>query len=282
MSEELKKLQSVEVEKMTAISLDEAKKIELDILLYFADFCEKHNLRYFLAYGTLIGAVRHKGFIPWDDDIDVNMPRTDYNKLLQIFNAEKDNETYYLVNPQESMARHTMAKIIDTRTVKIETGIKYSKPIGIDIDIFPLDGIPENESVYEKWYRKLTRVYRHYWYKCLKWTKGSWKINVRVLAFKPFAISKKNALKKAMKLHDLYPYEGSKYVGAIESSVNGKGNRCRKECFDDFIIFEFEKYKFKCPVGYHEVLTNIYGDYMKLPPVEKQVTHHKNNVFWRE
>ena len=82
-------------------TVDELKKIELDILLYFSQFCEKHGLRYFLAYGTLIGAVRHQGFIPWDDDIDIQMPREDYNKLIELYEKENTNVRYELVSPEQ-------------------------------------------------------------------------------------------------------------------------------------------------------------------------------------
>ena len=78
---------------MTPISFEELKKVELDILSYFVDFCEKHNLQYFLAYGTLIGAIRHKGFIPWDDDVDLQMPRHDYNRLVALFNENNQSHT---------------------------------------------------------------------------------------------------------------------------------------------------------------------------------------------
>lgn len=133
---------------MRNISFEEMKKVELEILSFFADFCETHNLRYFLAYGTLIGAIRHKGFIPWDDDVDIQMPREDYDILISLFNIGNDSP-YRLISPLEKQSCYTIVKIIDTRTIKIENGIK-NDPLGIDIDIFPLDGIPSVDKAYIK------------------------------------------------------------------------------------------------------------------------------------
>ena len=130
---------------MKEISFEESKKLELDILLAVADFCNKNNLTYFLAYGTLIGAIRHKGFIPWDDDIDIQMPREDYNKFIETFSHER----YKTIAPGTPLSKHSFVKVIDTETVKIEAHKKYKKGfLGVDIDIFPLDGTPSDENEY--------------------------------------------------------------------------------------------------------------------------------------
>ena len=134
---------------MKRISFEEAKRVELDILLHVAKFCDEHGLRYFLAYGTLIGAVRHKGFIPWDDDIDIQMPREDYEKLLELYPKENTDEKYFLLAPEMKGAHHPYAKIIDTRTVKKELGAKKNNPLGVDIDVFPLDGQPDGDKEFE-------------------------------------------------------------------------------------------------------------------------------------
>ena len=261
------------------IDIEESKKIELDILSYFARFCEEHGLRYFLAYGTLIGAVRHKGFIPWDDDVDVQMPREDYNRLIEIFNDQKEIEHLTLVSPEDKISRHSMVKIIDTRTVKIEKSVDYKNGyLGIDIDVFPLDGQPVDKDAYEKWYNKLHKIY---WFYLINIMDPAVSIKRRVaIPLIRVLFNKKRLKKKADKLHAAYPYEISQYVGVIETPFDYKTDRVDKKHYEDFAMLEFEGQLFRAPVGYHEVLSTVYGDYMKLPPEEEQVTHHSNHSYW--
>ena len=166
---------------MKEISFEESKKIELDILLAVADFCDKHNLTYFLAYGTLIGAIRHKGFIPWDDDIDIQMPRADYDKLIATF----EHENLKLVAPGTPMSKHSCVKIIDTRTVKKEPHLKYKAGyLGIDIDVFPIDGAPSDEAEYNAWYDQLQKVYSRFVFSTQSFTMDSIKHNIKLAALK--------------------------------------------------------------------------------------------------
>lgn len=266
---------------MREISFEETKKIELDILVDVAKFCDEHGLRYYLAYGTLIGAIRHKGFIPWDDDIDITMPRADYNEFLRTYNAE--GKVYRVTNPRDKNSRHTFAKVTDTRTVKIEPMVDYAEPLGIDVDIFPLDGMPDDEVVYEKWYAELYDLYEKFTVKCLK---GSYyprfTTRLKLKAKQLFYPSRKRIMDKAQALHEKYPYETSEYVGSMECQWNWKGNRNKKELYADAVEVDFEGLKFKAPVGYDAVLRGIYGDYMELPPEEKRVTHHTNKMYWKE
>lgn len=274
---------------MQELNVEEGKKIELNILLTIAEFCDRHNLRYFLTYGTLIGAIRHGGFIPWDDDVDITMPRKDYNEFLRLFNEEMKKSHYLVINPYDGRSRHSFAKVIDTQTIKIEPSIFYRKgeELGIDVDIFPLDGMPSDDKEYEMWYQKLYRIYSRYVHKIIDPRSvnskiGKLKLLVRKSLHGTMLVTKKALLDKAAKLHSEYPYESSEYVGAMESMFNGKGNRVKKENFDDFVMVKFEEYSFKAPKGYHEILTSIYGDYMKLPPEEKRVTHHTNKIYLKE
>ena len=267
---------------MVNISFEEGKKIELAILSEIANFCEKENLQYFLAYGTLIGAIRHKGFIPWDDDIDINMPRKDYEYLIENYNQKNPDSPYRVISPFDKLSRHPFVKVIDTRTVKIEKSVDYTDGyLGVDIDIFPLDGQPTDETEFEKWYKRLYNVYKCHLY-CILDSKATI-VRRLVLPILKFLIGgKNNCLKKAKNLHAKYPYDSSYYVGAVECVFNTKGNRFKKEYFDEAIDTEFEGLSFKIPIGYDAILRKVYGDYMKLPPAEQQVTHHANNMYWKE
>ena len=267
---------------MKEMSFEETKQVELEILTNVADFCDKNSITYYLAYGTLIGAVRHKGFIPWDDDIDIWMPRADYNKFIQIYGQQNPEQRYKVISPEDKISRHTFAKVIDTKTVKIEANIDYSNGyLGVDIDIFPLDGQPDNDKEYLKWYNKLQKHYKLFPF--LIYSKPNSlvkKIAFPILRF--LSGGKNNILEKTAKLHKNYSYEESLYVGAIECCYDLINNRYKKEWFSDFEVVDFEGKKFKIPIGHDEILTQIYGDYMQLPPVEMRVTHHSNSTYWLE
>jgi lipopolysaccharide cholinephosphotransferase len=265
---------------MKEISFEEAKQLELDILVDITNFCDSHGLRYCIAYGTLIGAIRHRGFIPWDDDIDINMPRKDYEEFLRTYNA--DGKKYRVIDPSSEMARHSFAKVIDTRTVKDEPMIAYEQPLGIDVDIFPLDGMPDNEQEFEEWYRELYKIYAKFTLKNLRaayYPKLTTRLKLK--AKQLFCPSRKKLLARAQALHEKYPYESSRFVGCVESQYNGKGNRTEKENFAETVNVEFEGLSFKAPIGYDQILRSLYGDYMQLPPEEKRMTHHTNKMYWR-
>ncbi len=265
---------------MKPMTFDEIRQVELEILKDIAKFCDENNLKYFLAYGTLIGAVRHKGFIPWDDDIDIWMPRDDYNEFLKLYN--KKESRYRAISPYEKIARHSIVKVVDTKTVKIEESTDYSNGyLGVDVDIFPLDGQPAEEKKYKKWYRRLQLYYRLYLC-CVMSSEGKLKKKIGLPIVKLLCGNKNNLLNKADALHRLYSYEDSTYVGAVESCYNFVNNHYKREWFNDYILMDFEDTQFKIPIGYDNILTKMYGDYMQLPPKEKQITHHENNAYWVE
>lgn len=268
---------------MKKLTVEETKKSELDILTDVAKFCEQHGLNYFLAYGTLIGAVRHKGFIPWDDDIDIQMPRKDYETFLKIYK----NDFYEVINPYDRKAKHSFAKVIDKRTVKIECGMSYkhNEHLGVDIDIFPLDGQPDDEDVFVDFYKEKMKIYKTFNYSLIPFFNRTLKGMVKNFIptfFVRYVYGKNYFLKKAEKVNEKYTYEDSKYVGTTSSIYNSENNRFLKDWYNDFCYLEFENMKFKAPVGYNEILTKMYGNYMELPPKEKQITHHVNEVYWLE
>ena len=266
---------------MREMTFEETKQVELEILSAIAEFCDANEIKYFIAYGTLIGAIRHKGFIPWDDDIDIWMPREDYNRFLESFTS-KDGR-YELVSPYSKKARHSFTKVIDTRTLKIEKGIDYSNgDMGVDVDIFPLDGQPENQKEFERFYNKKRFYYLLFNSAITKFSCGSWRYKLfKIATFwtRPFKVA---FVKKCDKISAKYPYATSNIIGSTASLYNSKQNRYKKEWFGEGLDVVFENKQFKAPVNYHAVLTKMYGDYMQLPPEAQQVTHHSNDTFWKE
>ena len=261
-------------------------KEEQGILDELDRICKKNGIKYFLTGGTLIGAVRHKGFIPWDDDIDLGMTRNDFEKFLKVCKREL-NDNYYL--DYYKINKHNpklYAKLKRKDTLFIENSIKNVKKLdnGIWIDIFPYDNIEEFNSE------------NHI-------AKNNFRINVEKLAGLKCGI--KSYLSEYRKEHKLKMLfidsflkvcplkillgiaekklssdnnDNSKYLSNMTGGLElSKETHLRTDIFP-LVKLEFEGKKYYCPKEYNKILTKVYGDYMKLPPIDKQVTHNPTKV----
>ena len=264
---------------MIEISLDEKKKLLFSMLTEIDSFCEKNGLTYFLVGGTLLGAIRHNGFIPWDDDIDIGMPRKDYNIFCEKFNSKTVDVVNYRNSPNYIWPA---AKAIDNRTILIENGnTKHS--IGVFIDVFPFDTIAGD---YKTAVKKQSRI--QFWkqlieLKYLTYNKDRAFIkNAVVLLGKLlYLIPNRIILSKIEKLSQIDNSKKCSYI------CNFSGAWGKKEIADisDFAKTEkhtFERGQFSIPVGYDKYLSTLYGDYMTPPPVEKRCSHHGNVAYWKE
>lgn len=279
------------------LSVEEHKQRALNILLEIDNFCRKENLRYFLAYGTLIGAVRHKGFIPWDDDIDIQMPRPDYEVFAKKFNNVKHENNYMAFYPTDKRAKHTYMKVCDMDTRKIESGIKYynNDYLGVDIDIFPLDGLPEDDKKYKRHFRKIKLLsYRFFGVNSILYL-GDLKLNLsgflklvyrfcviqrgKLLNLVNGSANRDEILKTLTEVETEIPYDEAKIVGTSCSIYDFFDDRYPKECFETSLEAQFEGHNVKIPGGYDTILTKQYGEYMTPPPENQQITHHSNNVY---
>lgn len=274
---------------MKQIGLRESQMLQLDILLALADHCQTHGLTYYIAYGTLLGAVRHQGFIPWDDDIDVWMPREDYNRLIESFNTAVKVPYYRLIAPMDAISRHSFVKIIDTRTVKIETNFDYAPgALGVDIDVFPLDGQPEDADTYRKWFAKLEKCYQkadfpmRLSHECRR--KRYLLALINLFGGKRHRMGtwiKRHYLKKAQRLHGKYPVHGSKYIGVAEHCFSCENERYEARCFEKIVRLPFEGHLFQAPAELDAVLRQTYDDYWALPPEPQRFGHFVDQVFWK-
>lgn len=260
---------------MKELTLPEIKEIELEILKEFHNFCKENNIRYFISHGTLLGTIRYKGFIPWDDDVDVLVPREDYDRLLAIF---KDSEKYRLLHfEKDERFLFPYAKLCDMTTLKVENGREADLHLGVDMDIFPLDAWDDDMKKARKEVKRQKRAMS-----CLGLAKAHKPASSTVLKLIVKSIlmvfakmrGSKHYIRKLIKEARKHPYEGSKYLGGKAWNVYGYRDILPAEVFDHPIEVEFEGHTFWAPVGYDAFLSSLYGNYMPEPPPEKRKTHH--------
>ena len=249
---------------MKQLSVEETKPMLVDMMLFFHKYCEKHNLHYYLTGGTLLGAIRHKGFIPWDDDIDLNIPRYDYEKLLDSFNDVSGR--YKIISCRDENYYLPSAKLIDTLTVMQE---KYSTSmkIGLFIDLFPMDNLSDDLLEAKHMFKSIRKYRDSVTIKNLLIDRNrTFGKNAIIALAKIFLIPFKRAM-LLQKIDDKSrKYEGhemSLYVGTVATGIYGEREILKREWFESCELVEFENQMFYAPVGYKELLTQLYGDYMK-------------------
>lgn len=255
---------------MHELSHREIQLAELNILKYFDMICKRNNLKYSLAGGSLLGAIRHKGFIPWDDDIDIMMPRPDYERLIKILRKEGHSQ-YKLYDVSTENLKLPFIKIIDKRICVNET---QDNTTNLWIDIFPLDGLPVSLDKCHAMYKKALKLIKIICWPGIKNYSGrhniffAFLINLYILLY-----TKKKAVKSLNKLAKRYPFGTTSYMGCIVWGLYGVGERMPLTGFSDLVNIDFENNVFNAVSCWHEYLTGIYGDYMQLPPEEKRVCH---------
>lgn len=267
-------------------SLEEMKSIELQILEKVHAFCAEQGIKYYLAYGTLIGAIRHHGFIPWDDDIDIWMKRIDYEKFIEKFPDWGKNHFLHLnCHKTTNGYNRVFAKVFDTRTIMVETDRNNKFNEGLFIDIFPLDGLTQNYLLKIIHLRKLQLLKNILTIKILKSENVQNKL-VRICCtflkrmFSGFDINKiVQSYENQKKLYNVSDAE--EYSLMTGGGTKGLDKVILAQYFSGSQMIEFEKKEFFIPKGYDAILKTIYGDYMQLPPVEKQVPHHNMKVYWK-
>lgn len=264
---------------MKELSRQEVQNVETRLLEEFADVCESHGLRYYLAYGTLIGAARHQGFIPWDDDVDVMMPRKDFEILFSEFNKWHLRPTSQFVHCRNEKSRFPFGRIIDTRTLVDEEYSESGEGLGAWIDVFPLDDMPLNA------HKLFQRI--EYWN------------TARMLAASDPKKGATTFARLAKKI--LVPYYRRKgpihYAMKMDRAVLEWGE-CDQSCYAEILgvterkkslpkawfepaLLPFEDREYCVPACYDEVLSSCYGDWKALPPEEERIPHSVK-IFLKE
>lgn len=256
------------------------KSILLKMMSVFDDFCEANGLRYSLCGGTLLGAVRHKGFIPWDDDVDIVMPRPDYERFLKV-SSDSFLPGYKVIHSQNTPNYYLpFAKVIDCNTSLIEYKVARSCPIGVYLDIFVIDSVPENRAESDKLYRRYCSLKKKAMETALRYdylTKMSFKRRKKLFRHKLYSLfySSNELFDKCDKVATSTKY-GSTDRLRIYSSPHFGRLVFDKYVFEDFVDLEFEGFLFNCIKNYDAYLTACYQDYMQLPPEEKRGTDHRH------
>lgn len=259
-------------------TLEQLHNVETEILKEFISVCNRNNLKYFAVGGTLIGTIRHKGFIPWDDDIDLGMPREDYDKFIEIASQELDDKYFVQSGYDYKNSWQSFTKIRKKNTLADEKSVSHiDYPKGIFIDIFPFDKTNTNssilfkiksniivsmtEAVYYKWgIKKITEIRRK-----------------NLCRF--FSLFSNKTLKRLQKkLMTSKNKKECKYLTSYCGSYSIYNETQLKETFFPLKTKDFEDIKIKVPNNYDEYLTKIYGNYMELPPKEKRVNHSMMNI----
>ena len=253
--------------------IHELRQIQIGILDEVHSFCEAHGLRYFLSSGTLIGAVRHKGYIPWDDDIDIYMPRKDYEEFLATYHDQTGR--FKSINPyQESNYYYTFAKVVDLRTKMIETETEGYE-IGVYMDIFPVDYVTDDLQERKRVFKLKKLLYKIR--RCKISNANPLRSRLAYWCYKSLPVSAHYVFRLIQRLIVLGKPTRT-VCNMTEAGPKIKG------CFpaEDIassVDIEFEGKLYKTMVGYKDYLERTYGDYMTLPPVEQRVTH-QFEAYW--
>ena len=264
---------------MIAITFDESKEILIKTLVSLDKHCRKNNINYSLCWGTMIGAVRHHGFIPWDDDIDVMMPRDDYNRFVETYNDEDYNIYSLTVGSKWNMIH---SRISNKKTAVFFRDYKRS-PHGCWISIFPFDNVPDkNRGIWEK---KRTIVLRLFQLKTARWAHNTTFVrNCLRLIGKQFLFFI-STYQMGMKVNCLLSQFNHQKTKEICLWDNGyaftKFFYFPAELFDEYEDIDFDGVKCRIIKEYDNFLRLYYGDYMTPPPVEKQVPSHNYKAYWK-
>ena len=264
---------------MREVTFEEQRRIQFDILIYFDEYCKQHDLNYSLGEGTLIGAIRHKGFIPWDDDIDLLMPRQDYDRFVNTYKGK-----YRLVSLNTEKKWWSCYSRLTNEDTLVEFEDSRYNYHGIWISLLPIDNYPDDKKEWNiakkkiDGYLNIVRIKNSYWIKGVSIIRNLIKYPAKIMLW-PFS-------------YNFIGYQCQKLLKSFDKKVTKhKGQMAclwhepwvfDADLIDGYVEVEFEGRKFPAMKGYDTYLRGQYGDYMKLPPESQRVPKHDYTAYWKD
>lgn len=269
---------------MKEIFIDDIRKIQLEIMDFIDTLCREKGIRYSLSGGTLLGAVRHKGYIPWDDDIDIFMLRPDYECFVSEV-MQSGNTRYRILSPfMDDAYYYPFAKLCDSQTQIMERNDCPLHEMGVYVDIFPVDGLPNDKKQRKCYWNRIRILKRLNTMVYQKKAAGEnfIKQTFRSVMFVLFRLMRPNCLAKYLNaLSTKYDVEKSEFV-AVSVFGYGEKEQLPVSVFSEFGDIPFEQKQYMAIKNYDLYLSSIYGDYMTLPPVEQRQAKHEFRAFVRD
>lgn len=264
-------------------TLEDIHNIDLDLVKQFVKICDEFNFKYYIIGGTLLGAIRHKGFIPWDDDMDIAMPREDFERFLNVANNELPSNMKLITFRNQESYRYYLPRIVDLNTEIVEKRyVDSGEKSNLFIDIFPIDGTPNNKLLRKLYYFRIlyNRLMVSWYY--IDTIDPSRKRNLiekilivagKILPTK-IIINPKKHLEKIDSLMKKNKIESSKYIGTIMGAYRTR-EIVPRSYFGMPTKYDFEDMQLTGPQQYNEYLTHMYGDYMKIPKDISTNSHYE-------
>lgn len=267
---------------MKKLNIQQIREVQTEVLKEVIFFCNSNNLGYFITGGTLLGAVRHAGYIPWDDDIDLIMPRKDYDIFIKTFNISRTDRFKVLTIAYDKLFPYSYAKVVDSNTV-LEEDNGFNYPINVYVDIFPLDNLTDDIKCALRTYYTILLYHKLFNIKKANLSEKRRLYKTLIIRIMKILLSKieyYQIVDKIDKRAKKYADEKTgKYVGVMSLLVYGKSEILEADIFSKSLFLTFEDIPVKAPIDYDKYLSSLYGNYMELPPIEKQVTHHNFDAW---
>lgn len=260
-------IQEEDVRGYLKLKKEEVREIQMELMRYVRDTCEKNGLRYYMCGGTLLGAVRHKGYIPWDDDVDLAMPMPDYLKFIKVV---KQENKYYPLNIYDDSDNYYNFFM---RLIKKETFVKnweypFLMSIGVSIDIFPLFGLPEKQKDREFFYKRIRLLNEKYIGTYIEHETETAEL-----------LRQRHELQEQIRsMMEQYPFDECTWIGNVLSKYREKEIMPRS-IYINSVDLKFEDEEFAAAIGYTDYLTRMFGDYMQLPPEKDRMNTHSYSAF---